>query len=159
MRISILSVGKLKERFWRDACAEYEKRLSGYCDLHMAEVADERTPERMSDTERVRILETEGMRLLAAADPGAPLWVLDVRGKRMDSEAFSDCIKSAGIRGDSHIQFVIGGSCGVAASVTDRAQMRISFSDMTFPHQLMRVILLEQIYRGFRIMRGEPYHK
>ena len=159
MHLTILTVGKLTESFWREAAAEYSKRLSRYCQLDVVEVADEKAPENASMGERRRILEAEGERILKAADRNAPIWALDVRGKRMDSERFAAGINDLSLQGVSHLQFVIGGSLGLSPEVLGSSRERISFSDMTFPHQLMRVILLEQIYRGFRIIRGEPYHK
>lgn len=159
MRITLITVGRLQEAFWRDACAEYEKRLRRYCDLRLIECNDEKAPENASAAQCAQILKTEGERILKAIDPAAPVWVLDIRGNRLDSEGFAEKIAQTGLSGSSHVQFVIGGSLGLWKEVCDRAVFRISFSDMTFPHQLMRVILLEQIYRAFRIQRGEPYHK
>ncbi len=159
MSITVLAVGQLKEKYWREAVSEYQKRLSRYCTLRITEVPDERAPEKLSDAEHRAVLEKEGFRILRAADPAAPLWALDIRGKRMDSEGFSRLVETAGVQGTAHVQFVIGGSLGLSPDLLQRAEKRISFSDMTFPHQLMRVILLEQLYRGFRIARGEPYHK
>ena len=159
MHITVIAVGRLSESWWRDAAAEYGKRLSRYCQLEVIEVADEKTPEKASEGERQRILNTEGARILKAADTGSPIWALDIRGKKMDSETFAESIDELSLQGSSHLQFVIGGSLGLSGDVLAASGRRISFSDMTFPHQLMRVILLEQIYRGFRIIRGEPYHK
>ena len=159
MKITILAVGRLQERYWQEACAEYGKRLARYCALQVIEVRDEKAPENASDADRAGILKTEGERLLAKLDPSAPLWTLEIRGKRMDSEGFARALEQSAVQGISHLQFAIGGSLGLDRAVSERAAVKLSFSDMTFPHQLMRVILSEQIYRAFRIMRGEPYHK
>ena len=158
-RLTILCVGKLQESWWRDAAGEYEKRLTRYCDLRITELSDEKTPERASAAERDKILRIEGERILKAADPRAPYWALAVQGKRMDSETFAARLGELPLMGIPHLQLVIGGSLGLSPEVLKGAVLQLSFSDMTFPHQLMRVILLEQIYRGFRILRGEPYHK
>ena len=158
-RLTILCVGKLQETWWRDAAAEYEKRLKRYCDLRITELPDEKAPERASAAERDKILRIEGERILKAADPRAPYWALAVKGRRMDSETFAAKLAELPLAGYPHLQLVIGGSLGLSDEVLKGAAMQLSFSDMTFPHQLMRVILLEQIYRGFRILRGEPYHK
>ncbi len=158
-RLTILCVGRLQETWWRDAAAEYEKRLKRYCDLRIKELPDEKAPERASAAERDKILRIEGERILKAADPRAPYWALAVKGKRMDSERFAAKLEELPVQGIPHLQFVIGGSLGLSPEVLSGADLELSFSDMTFPHQLMRVILLEQIYRGFRILRGEPYHK
>lgn len=159
MKISILCVGKIKEKFYRDAMEEYLKRLSRYCKAEVLEVADERTPEGASSAEEEQIKRREGERLLSKIGEDAYVITLEIAGSKVDSLAFSDMIKQIGLNGKSHIQFVIGGSLGLHELVSARADKRLSFSDMTFPHQLMRVILCEQIYRGYRIMNGEPYHK
>lgn len=159
MKITIVCVGKIKEAFYRDAAAEYIKRLSRYCRLEVLEVADEKTPEEASVLLLDQIKEKEAKRLLEKIRNDAFVCALEIQGKRFSSEDFAGWIEHAGISGNSHIQFVIGGSLGLHESVRRRADMAISFSDMTFPHQLMRVILLEQVYRAFRIINGEPYHK
>lgn len=159
MKISIVCVGKIKEKFYRDAMEEYLKRLSRYCKAEVLEVADERTPEGASSAEEEQIKRREGERLLSKLGEDAYVITLEIAGSKVDSLAFSDMIKQIGLNGKSHIQFVIGGSLGLHKLVSARADKRLSFSDMTFPHQLMRVILCEQIYRGYRIMNGEPYHK
>lgn len=159
MKISILCVGKIKEGFYREAVSEYAKRLSRYCKLEICEVADEKTPEQCSDVAGQQILEREGERLARLLKPDAFCIALAIEGKKMDSCAFSGWIDRLGINGTSHIQFLIGGSLGLSDRLLRQADARLSFSDMTFPHQLMRVILLEQIYRGYRIMNHEPYHK
>lgn len=159
MKITILAVGKIKEKFYRDALAEYTKRLSRYCRMEIVEVADEKTDENSSDNEIELILEKEAQRLLKNIRDDDYCIALAIDGKKLDSVAFSRKLEQLGIMGKSSIVFIIGGSCGLHASVMKRADERLSFSDMTFPHQLMRVILAEQIYRGFRIARNEPYHK
>lgn len=159
MKITIISVGKIKEKFYRDAIAEYEKRLSRYCKFQIIEVADEKTLDNASKTEENQIKEKEADRILAYIKEDAPLVTLEIQGKKMDSVDFSEFIRQKTVYGVSHIQFVIGGSLGLHKKVSDRSDLKLSFSDMTFPHQLMRVILSEQIYRAFRIMAGEPYHK
>lgn len=159
MKITILAVGKIKEAFYRDAVAEFQKRLSRYCKLEIIETADEKTPDHASEPENARIREIEGERLLKQIRPDAYVAALAIEGTMLDSVAFSEKIRLLGVGGVSHIVFVIGGSLGLSQAVLKRADGMISFSKMTFPHQLMRVILLEQIYRGFRIIHHEPYHK
>ena len=159
MKITVLTVGKIKEKFYRDAIDEYTKRLSKYATMSIVEVPDEKTKENLSDTELLQILDTEGNKLLSKIPDNAYVIALDILGKKFDSVGFSRFMEDRMNTGDSHLFFVIGGSLGLSDSVKKRADYKISFSDMTFPHQLMRVILLEQIYRGFRIMRNEPYHK
>lgn len=159
MKITVLTVGKIKEKFYRDAIDEYAKRLSKYASVSIVEVSDEKTKENLSDTELLQILNTEGNKLLSKIPDNAYVIALDILGKKLDSVGFSRFMEERMNTGDSHLVFVIGGSLGLSDEVKNRANYKISFSDMTFPHQLMRVILLEQVYRGFRIMRNEPYHK
>lgn len=159
MKITILCVGKVKEKFYRDGIAEFTKRLSRYCKLDITEVPDEKTTEDASETEIRIIKEKEGERLLKNIKEDAYVICLCIDGKQLSSEALSEKIEKLGIQGTSHIYFVIGGSLGLADEVIKRADFKLSFSPMTFPHQLMRVILLEQIYRSYRIMNHEPYHK
>lgn len=159
MKITVLAVGKVKEKFYRDALAEYEKRLSRYCKLSIIEVEDEKTQENVSENQIGLVKEKEGRRLLRHLTPDAWCIALAIDGKKLDSVAFSQKIGKLGVSGKSHIIFVIGGSLGLHEDVLRAADETISFSDMTFPHQLMRVILLEQIYRGYRIAANEPYHK
>jgi len=159
MSITIITVGKIKEKFYRDAIEEYQKRLSKYCKLQIIEVADEKTVENASDTVEEKIKEKESERILKYVKEDMYLIALAIEGKKYDSVSFSRQIENLGIQGKSTIGFVIGGSLGLHKDVYKRADELISFSDMTFPHQLMRVILLEQIYRGYRIMNHEPYHK
>ncbi|NBH12877.1 23S rRNA (pseudouridine(1915)-N(3))-methyltransferase RlmH [Lachnospiraceae bacterium] len=159
MKISVLTVGKIKERFYRQAVEEFQKRLSRYCKLEIIEVTDEKTPERASEAEEIQILEREGRRLQKFIREDAWVCALAIEGNMLDSRELSEKIEKLGIDGVSHIQFVIGGSLGLCDSLLKQADFRLSFSKMTFPHQLMRVILLEQIYRSYRIMMKEPYHK
>lgn len=159
MKITIISVGKIKEKFYRDAIAEYEKRLSRYCKFQIIEVADEKTPDKASETEEMLIKEKEADRILSHIKEDAYLVTLEIQGKKLDSVGFADLIGQNAVHGVSHIQFVIGGSLGIHEKISKISDFKLSFSDMTFPHQLMRVILSEQIYRAFRIVSGEPYHK
>lgn len=159
MRITILCVGKIKEKFYSAAVDEYKKRLSRYCRLDIVEVADEKTEEGASPVQEEQVREKEGERLLKQMKDDAYTVTLEIKGEMPDSVQLAEKIEQLGVRGVSHIQFIIGGSLGLSRAVMARADYRLSFSKMTFPHQLMRVILLEQIYRSFRITRGEPYHK
>ena len=159
MKIDIIAVGKVKEKFYRDAIDEFSKRLSKYCKLQVIEVPDEKTPDGASEAVEEQIKAKEAERILKNVKEEAFVFTLEIQGKKYDSVEFANRINNLGIQGKSHIQFIIGGSLGLHSSVSKRSDGKISFSDMTFPHQLMRVILLEQIYRGFRIISGEPYHK
>ena len=159
MQITIICVGKIKEKFYRDAADEYIKRLSRYCRLNITEVADEMTPDNCSDNMKQQILSKEAERIISKIPVGAHIISLEIQGREYTSEALSSYIERLGTDGISHIVFIIGGSLGLHKSVTGLADMHLSFSQMTYPHQLMRVILLEQIYRSYRIMNGEPYHK
>lgn len=159
MKITIVSVGKIKEKFYKDAIAEYEKRLSRYCKLQIVEVADEKTPDKASAVEEEQIKEKEADRILSHIKEDAFVVTLEIAGKKLDSVSFANLLEQKGVHGISHIQFVIGGSLGLHQKVSQRSDYKLSFSDMTFPHQLMRVILAEQIYRAYRIISGEPYHK
>ncbi|MDY3250667.1 MAG: 23S rRNA (pseudouridine(1915)-N(3))-methyltransferase RlmH [Candidatus Choladocola sp.] len=159
MKITLLTVGKIKEKYLRDGIAEYAKRLGRYCRLEITEVADEKTPDGASAAEELQIKNTEGERLLRYVRDGDYVIALAIDGKMPDSVELSQKLESLGISGQSSLVFIIGGSLGLSEAVLKRADYRLSFSRMTFPHQLMRLILLEQIYRGFRIMHGEPYHK
>lgn len=159
MEISIVCVGTLKEQYWVEAIREYEKRLSRYCSLSIQEVKEERTSANPSDAEEEKARIEEGKRILKLIREDAKVVVLDVRGKSLSSEGLASLIQEAGISGASKMAFVIGGSTGLSGEVLTRADLRLSFSAMTFPHQLMRVVLLEQIYRSFKIIKKEPYHK
>lgn len=159
MKITVLTVGKVKEKFYRQAIEEFEKRLSRYCKLEIIEVPDEKTPDHASETEEKQIKEKEGQRLLKYIKDDAWVCALAIEGKMLDSVELAEKVEQMGVQGVSHIIFVIGGSLGLSEEVLKRADFKLSFSRMTFPHQLMRVILLEQIYRAYRIIQGEPYHK
>ena len=159
MKITILCVGKIKEKFYRDAISEYTKRLSRYCKVEIVEVEDEKTPDKASAALEEQIKKKEGEKLLSKIKDDAYVITLEILGEKMDSPRFAKLLEKTALTGKSHIQFIIGGSLGLAKEVSDRADFKISFSDMTFPHQLMRVILCEQVYRGYRIINGEPYHK
>ena len=159
MKITLLTVGKIKEKYLKDAIAEYSKRLSKYCKLEIIEVADEKTPDNASEVVENVIRDKEGERLLKYVKDDAFVITLEIKGKMMTSEELAEKIDTLGIRGVSHIMFIIGGSIGLGEDLIKRSDFALSFSKMTFPHQLMRVILLEQIYRSYRIISGEPYHK
>lgn len=159
MRVTILAVGKIKEKFFKDAIGEYGKRLSRYCKFDIIEVPDEKTPDNAGEAEEEQIKRKEAERILSKISADAYVITLEILGKEMDSVSFSEMLQKLGVMGKSQVVFVIGGSLGLHESVSKRSDRKVSFSPMTFPHQLMRVILCEQIYRGFRIMNHEPYHK
>lgn len=159
MKITLITVGKIKEKYLRDAIAEYSKRLSRYCKLEIIEVADEKTPDHASDVMGNTIRDKEAERIMKYVKEDAYVITLEINGKLISSEELSAKINQLGIQGTSHIIFIIGGSIGLGKEVLARSDYALSFSKMTFPHQLMRVILLEQIYRSYRIINGEPYHK
>ncbi|MBB3908212.1 23S rRNA (pseudouridine(1915)-N(3))-methyltransferase RlmH [Anoxybacillus rupiensis] len=159
MNIMVLSVGKLKEKYLKQGIEEYVKRLSGYAKMEIIEVADEKAPENLSDQEMKQIKEKEGERILAKISDDMHVIALAIDGKMKSSEEFAIHLDKLATYGTSKVAFVIGGSLGLSEKVMKRANESLSFSQMTFPHQLMRLILLEQIYRAFRINRGEPYHK
>lgn len=159
MNIEILCVGKIKEPYLKDAIAEYAKRLQKYCSLKITEVADEKTADRSSAAEDLIVKRKEGERLQRYFRDQAYVIALAIEGKSVDSVSFANILSEQAIRSVSDIQFVIGGSLGLDAEVLNRADLKLSFSKMTFPHQLMRVILLEQVYRAYRIINHEPYHK
>lgn len=159
MNISIICVGKLKEKYLKEAINEYSKRLTRYCKLEIIELADEKTPDNASEKEEALIKEKEGLNILKHVKDNMFVITLDLKGKMLSSEELSDFIKECGIKGNSNLAFIIGGSLGLSKEVLKRADFSLCFSKMTFPHQLMRVFLLEQIYRGFRILNNEPYHK
>ena len=146
LKITVIAVGKLKERFWRDACAEYSKRLGGYCNLTVREIADSNR-------------EQESTLVLEALPENATIIVLDIQGKETSSEALASQIERCTVEGVSHLVFVIGGSDGLTNAVKERASLRMSFGPITLPHNLARVVLLEQVYRAFKIIKREPYHK
>ena len=157
MKITLITVGKIKEKYLKDAIAEYSKRLSKYCKLTIVEVADEKTPDQASETVEEAIRTKEGERILKVIKDD--VITLEIGGAMLSSEELSAKIEKLGIQGKSSIAFIIGGSIGLGKTVLARSDYALSFSKMTFPHQLMRVILLEQIYRSYRIINAEPYHK
>ncbi|MBO8434182.1 MAG: 23S rRNA (pseudouridine(1915)-N(3))-methyltransferase RlmH [Tyzzerella sp.] len=159
MKISIICVGKLKEKYWNMAIDEYSKRLGKYVKLEIIEVPDEKAPETMSASEEEIVKRKEGERILKNIKSDGYCVALAINGKNLSSEELSEFIEKTTVRGVSHIYFVIGGSLGLSKEVLDRANYYLSFSRMTFPHQMMRVILLEQIYRAIKISKNEPYHK
>lgn len=159
MKISIITVGKIKEKYLKDAIAEYSKRLSKYCKLEIIEVADEKTPDNASEVVEDQIRSKEAERILKHVKDDAFVITLEINGRQLTSEELAGKIDTLGIQGHNHIAFIIGGSIGLGREVLKKSNFALSFSKMTFPHQLMRVILLEQIYRSYRIINGEPYHK
>lgn len=159
MKITVLCVGRIKEKYYTDAVKEYAKRLGRYCKLEILEIMDEKIPDGAGKALEEAVKQKEGEKLLSRLREGAYVIALELEGKKLDSMAFSERLEKLGVHGVSHIVFIIGGSLGLSEEVKKRADEAISFSDMTFPHQLMRVILLEQIYRGYRIINREPYHK
>lgn len=159
MHYTILCVGRIKEKFYSQAVLEYSKRLSRYAKTDIVEVPDERTPDGASEAQEEQIRKKEGDRLLGKLKESMYVIALDLRGKEFDSVSFAGHLGDCMLQGKSHLVFVIGGSLGLHKCVLERCDERISFSRFTFPHQLMRVILLEQIYRANRILQHEPYHK
>lgn len=159
MRINIVCVGKIKEKYLKLGIDEFKKRLSKYCKLEIIELEDEKAPENLSDKEMLMIKEKEGKKILSKIKDNSYVIALAIDGKNLSSEELAETINKLGVRGISNITFVIGGSLGLSDEVLSRADYKLSFSKMTFPHQLMRLILLEQVYRGYRINNGEPYHK
>lgn len=159
MKITVIAVGKIKERFFDDAIREYGKRLGKYCRLEIIQVADEKTPDGAGEALERQIREKEGERLLGQIKDNAYVIALAIKGTMLDSEELAEKLGQLAVGGVSQIVFVIGGSLGLSEAVLQRADYRLSFSKMTFPHQLMRVILLEQVYRGYRILNHQPYHK
>ena len=159
MRINIVCVGKIKEKYLKLGIDEFKKRLSKYCKLEIIELEDEKAPENLSDKEMLIIKEKEGKKILSKIKDNSYVIALAIDGKNLSSEELAQTINKLGVRGVSNITFVIGGSLGLLDEVLSRADYKLSFSKMTFPHQLMRLILLEQVYRAYRINNGEPYHK
>ncbi len=157
--VTLIAVGKIKEKYLREALDEYAKRLSAYCKFEVVEVKDEKTPDSPSTREKQLVLEKEGERISAKIPQGAAVVSLCVEGKQMTSERFAELISGYSIRGISKIAFIIGGSFGLDEKIKALSDVRLSFSEMTFPHMLMRVILAEQLYRGFTITEGKTYHK
>lgn len=159
MKITLITVGKLKEKYFTMAVEEYSKRLSRYVKLNIIEVADEKTPDNASSVEEENIRRKEGERIIKSLKRDEYVITLEIEGKMLDSVELSEKINQIGISGKGHIAFIIGGSLGLSGEVRNMSDFKLSFSKMTFPHQLMRVILLEQIYRSYRILGNEPYHK
>ncbi|MCI2147039.1 MAG: 23S rRNA (pseudouridine(1915)-N(3))-methyltransferase RlmH [Clostridiales bacterium] len=159
MNITIICVGKLKEAYWRDAVKEYSKRLSGYCSLNIIELKESRLAANPSPADELAVKVKEGEEILSHIRPSDLVVTLEIKGKKLSSEQLAARIEDWSLEGRSDLAFVIGGSLGLSPAVSQRADFKLSFSDMTFPHQMMRVILLEQIYRSFKIIRHEPYHK
>jgi 23S rRNA (pseudouridine1915-N3)-methyltransferase len=159
MKITIISVGKIKERFFNEAVKEYTKRLSKYCKLIEEVVPDEKADDKYSPAEIEQVKLKEGQKILNKIPKNSYVIVLDIKGLQLSSEAFAEKLNTLGIEGNSDITFIIGGSNGLWKEIIDSADFRLSFSKMTFPHQLFKVILLEQIYRAFKINSGETYHK
>lgn len=159
MGITVISVGKIKEKYLTMAIDEYSKRLSKYCKLSFIQVQDEKTPDNVSETVNNKIKKIEGERILKNIKDSAYVIALAIEGKQLSSEQLASTLDNLAVTGKSDIVFVIGGSLGLSSQVLSRADYLLSFSKMTFPHQLMKVILLEQIYRSYRIIKNEPYHK
>ncbi len=159
MNITIITVGKLKEKYLKQGIDEYLKRLTAYAKVEIIELPDEKAPETLSDVEMLQIKDKEGERILSKINPDAHVIALAIEGKMKTSEELADTIDKLGTYGKSKITFIIGGSLGLSQEVMKRSDEALSFSKMTFPHQLMRLILVEQIYRAYRIIRNEPYHK
>lgn len=159
MNIQIVSVGKIKEKYLKLGIEEFSKRLSKYCKLDIVELDDEKAPENLSDKLREQVKNKEGDKILSKIKQNSFVIALAIDGKNLSSEGLAEYISNLGVTGNSSITFVIGGSLGLSDDVLKRADYKLSFSKMTFPHQLMRLILLEQVYRAFRINNGEPYHK
>ncbi|MBQ6900904.1 MAG: 23S rRNA (pseudouridine(1915)-N(3))-methyltransferase RlmH [Firmicutes bacterium] len=159
MNIQIICIGKLKEKYWTDAIAEYSKRLSRYCTLEIIELKEARLPDKASPADEENVKLEEGRSILKAIKDGTYVITLEILGKQLTSPELADKIQTLSIEGKSNVAFIIGGSLGLSAEVSRRADYKLSFSKMTFPHQMMRVILLEQIYRGFKIIKNEAYHK
>ncbi|MCJ7856051.1 23S rRNA (pseudouridine(1915)-N(3))-methyltransferase RlmH [Lachnospiraceae bacterium NSJ-143] len=159
MNINIICVGRLKEKYWADAVGEYSKRLSRYVNLKIIELADEKAPETMSDAQKEMVLEKEGARIIKSIPESSFAVTLEIGGKSLSSEELAEFLSEKMLHSVSSLTFIIGGSLGLSHEVIKRAGFHLSFSRMTFPHQMMRVILLEQIYRAEKIICNEPYHK
>ena len=159
MNIQIICIGKLKEKYWQDAIKEYSKRLSRFCTLEIIELKESLLPNNASKADEEKVKEEEGKEILRAIKDGTYVITLEILGKQLSSEELSLKIEDLGITGKSNVAFVIGGSLGLSKEVSDRSDFKLSFSKMTFPHQMMRVVLLEQIYRSFKIIHHETYHK
>ena len=159
MKITVISVGKIKEKYLAAGIDEFKKRLSRYSTLNLIEVADEKCPETLSESEKTIIKNREGEKILSKIKDTAHIITLEIDGKMLSSEGLASHIEKTAISGSSHLIFIIGGSLGLSDKIKKKSHFSLSFSKMTFPHQMMKLILLEQIYRAFRIIRNEPYHK
>lgn len=159
MNIKIISIGKLKEKYLKDGIAEYAKRLSRYCKIEFIELPDEKAPENLSISDCNSLKIREGELILKKIKDRDFVITLEINGKNLDSVQFSNYIEQLGVSGQSDITFVIGGSLGLGENVVEKSNYKLSFSKMTFPHQLMKLFLVEQVYRAFRIIKNEPYHK
>lgn len=159
LKITIIAVGKIKEKYLKDAIAEYSKRLSRYCDLNIIEVADEKAPESLSPAEEEQVKKKEAEKISKKLRENSYIIVLDIKGEKLSSETFAAKLQDLQTSGVSNITFVIGGSLGLDSEIIKRASLKLSLSEMTFPHQLARLLCLEQTYRAFKINSGEPYHK
>lgn len=159
MRIHIICIGKLKERYWSEAVSEYKKRLSKYCDLEITELKEARLQGKASPAQEEAVIEEEGRSILKHIKDGSYVISLEIQGKNLSSEELAAKVERLPLEGRSHLTFIIGGSLGLSKEVSRRADFKLSFSRMTFPHQMMRVILLEQVYRAFKIIKNETYHK
>ena len=159
MNIQIICIGKLKEKYWTDAIAEYSKRLSRYCTLEIVELKEARLPDKASAADEENVKLEEGRAILKAIKDGTYVITLEILGKQLSSPDLADKIETLSIEGKSNVAFIIGGSLGLSDEVSRRSDFKLSFSKMTFPHQMMRVVLLEQIYRSFKIIKNEAYHK
>lgn len=159
MKVEIIAVGKVREKYIKQGIAEFKKRLQPYCTLALTDVRGEHAPDYLSEKELERVINTEGERILQRLHPNAYVIALDVQGKQKSSEELAKKIEQISFQGKNNITFIIGGANGLSQKVLSRANERLSFSKMTFPHQLMKLILLEQVYRAYKIQRGEPYHK
>lgn len=159
MKIQVICIGKLKERYWTEGVAEYTKRLSKYCDIEITELKESRLPDKASAADEAAVIENEGNSILKHIKDGSYVITLEIGGKGLSSEELAAKVSDLTVSGKSHITFVIGGSLGLSKDVSRRSDFKLSFSRMTFPHQMMRVILLEQVYRAFKIIKNEAYHK
>lgn len=159
MKIQIICIGKLKEKYWTDAVLEYSKRLSRFCDLEITELKESKLPDKASEAQEQAVIEEEGKTILKHVKDGSYVISLEILGKNLTSVELAEKMEELPLMGKSHVTFIIGGSLGLSRDVSKRADFKLSFSKMTFPHQMMRVILLEQVYRAFKINKNEAYHK
>lgn len=159
MKIQIICIGKLKEKYWTDAVLEYSKRLSRFCDLEITELKEAKLPDKASEAQEQAVIEEEGKIILKHVKDGSYVISLEILGKNLTSVELAEKMEELPLMGKSHVTFIIGGSLGLSRDVSKRADFKLSFSKMTFPHQMMRVILLEQVYRAFKINKNEAYHK